>query len=144
MRVNDLGSPKKLFFACLGLFILMVYFGQNKDVPPEILHGTVAGVQVQDGVTRAVAVDTEDERFVVRFTPQYLIHSTPPAFQEGQEVDIKVTNFKGLKQGVTCDFMELVKAGPVKDSSQRSASAPKRNEALPVDDLKGSLGFKGM
>jgi hypothetical protein len=144
MRVNDLGSPKKLFAVCLVLFVLMVYFGQNKDVQPEILKGTVANVQEQDGVTRALAVDSQGERFVVRFTPQYLLHTTPPAFQEGQEVEIKVTNFKGVKQGVTCEFLELIKAGAVKEPSPGSASAPKGNEPLPVDDLKGPLGYKGM
>jgi len=144
MRVNDLKSAKKLFFVCLGLFVLMVYFGQNKPVKPEILSGTVAGVQEQDGVTRAIAVDAQGERIVVRFTGQYLLQATPPTFQENQEVALKVTNFKAVKQGVTCEFVELVKAGPVKEPSPDDASTPKGNASLPVDDLKPALGYKGM
>lgn len=144
MRVNDLKSPKKLIIACLAVFILMLYFGQNKPTEPVILHGTVTGLQEQDGVLKAVGVDSEGVRYAVKITGQYLLQHSPPALQEDQEVEMKVTAFKVLKQGVSCEFVELIKAGPVGASGDKDGSAPNRNKSLPVDDLKGSLGFQGM
>jgi len=89
-------------------------------------------------------VDTDGERIVVRFTGQYLLQATPPSFAENQEVELKATNFKAVKQGVTCEFVELVKAGPVKEPAPGGDSTPKGNTSLPVDDLKPPLGYKGM
>lgn len=144
MRVNDLKSPKKLIIACLAVFLFMVYFGQNKSADPVILRGIVSGLQEQDGVLRAVGVDSQGVRYAVKFTGQYLLQNTPPALQENQEVEMKVTAFKAVKQGINCEFVELIKAGPVGVSKDADASTPKGNVPLPVDDLKGSLGFKGM
>jgi len=144
MRVNDLKSPKKLIIACLAVFVLMLYFGQNKPTEPVILRGTVSGLQEQDGVLRAVGVDSEGVRYAVKITGQYLLQHAPPALQENQEVEMKVTSFKAVKQGINCEFVELIKAGPVSASKDADSSAPKGNAPLPVDDLKGSLGFKGM
>lgn len=139
MQVNDLRSPKKLILVCLALFILLVYFGQDKTIQPVDLHGFVVGVQEQDGELKAVAVESDGERFVVKIPNQYLLKAPLPVLKENQEVDLMVTGFKVLKQGVTCDFVSLVKAGPVPEDS-----TPKKDAPLPVDDLKPSLGIKGM
>lgn len=138
MRINDLKSGRKMFFACLLVFAALVYFG-NQSTPPVTLKGIVAGVLEQEGITRAVAMDVDGERYVVRYTAEFLSLHAPPALKKNQEVEIAATKFKAVKQGVTCEFVSLVKAGPVREDL-----APKGDEALPVDDLKSSLGFKGM
>lgn len=144
MSVNELRSPKKLLLVCLAIFALMVYFGKHKPVQPVLIHGTVKAVQEQDGTLRAAAVEADGDRLVVKFTNQSLMKTPPPALQEGQQVDLKVTGFKALRQGVTCDFVELVKAWPAEPAPKGKDSAPQGHASLPVDDLKSPLGFKGM
>jgi len=139
MRVDDLGSPKKLILACLAVFALLYFFGQPGPIKPVVLHGVVAGLQKQDGELKALAVDSQGERFVVKVSGAALTRSPLPELSLNQEVELKVTAFKGQKQGVTCEYVELVKAGPV-----REGSAPDGDKTLPVDDFKTFPGFKGM
>lgn len=138
MRINDLKSGRKMFFACLLVFAALVYFG-NKSTPPVALSGVVAGVLEQEGVARALALDVNGERYVVRFTPEFLSLHAPPAVQKNQEVELMATKFKAVKQGVTCEFVSLVKAGAIREDL-----APQGDETLPVDDHKPTFGFKGM
>lgn len=142
MRVDDLKQPQKLFFACLALFALLTWLGRETD-KPVLLSGVVAGVQEQDGVVRALALDAGGTRYVVRVTGQYLADHPSPALKENQEAEIMATAFKGLKRGVSCDLVEVVKAGPIREPAE-GASPPDWDKTLPVDDLKAPLGFKGM
>ncbi|GFK95241.1 hypothetical protein NNJEOMEG_03099 [Fundidesulfovibrio magnetotacticus] len=142
MRVNDLKKPYKLFFACLALFALLTYLGRETD-KPVLLTGVVAGVQSVDGIVRALAVDAGGTRYVVRVTGVYLTDHPSPDLQENQEVELRASAFKGLKRGVSCDLVEIVKVGAVREADP-NASPPDWDKALPVDDLKAPLGFKGM
>lgn len=143
MRLNDLGQPKMLFFACLALFILLNWLNRPGDEKPVLLTGVVTQVQAQDGVVRAVAVDVNDMRYVVRVPGKFLASHPAPELQENQEAELLVTNFKGEKMGVVCELVDVVKAGPVRGPAD-GGSAPQGNPALPVDDLKAPLGLKGM
>lgn len=138
MRVGDLRSAKIPFFICLLVFSAMVYFG-NSSSPPVLLKGVVKGMLEQEDVLRAVAVDVEGERYVVKFTNEFLLTNVPPKLEKNQEVELMATKFKAVKQGVTCDFVKLVKAGPVRDDL-----SPHGDESLSVDDIKNTLGYKGM
>jgi len=147
MRVNELGTPKKLFFVLLALFLALVYFGPERQEKDVLLSGLVVGVQETEGLMRAFAVESNGQRYVVRVTGQYLQQAAPPALKENQDVDVKVTSFKGVKQGITCELVAVVRAGevhPPREQADGAPSAPQGNAALPVDDLKGSFGLKGM
>lgn len=147
MRVNDLGTPKKLFIALLILFLALVYFGPERQDQNVLLSGVVVGVQETEGLMRAFAVESSGQRYVVRVTGQYLQQANPPALQKDQEVDVQVTAFKGVKQGITCELVSVVRAGEIRPNGEQAdggASAPQGNAALPVDDLKSSFGLKGM
>lgn len=138
MRFGDLRSAKIPFFVCLALFAAMVYFG-NSSSPPVLLKGIVKGTLEQEDLLRAVAVDVNGERYVVKFTNEFLLRNVPPKLQKNQEVELMATKFKAVKQGVTCEFVEMVKAGPVRDDLP-----PDGDESLTIDDLKHTLGYKGM
>lgn len=139
MRVNDLGSAKKLALACILVLVALAWFGREREIAPVEIDGVVSGIQESDGAVRAFAVESNGARYVVRVTALYLQTAAPVTLVANQEVVLKATSFKAVKQGVTCDLVELVKAGPV-----REGLAPQGNEALPVDDLKALPGFKGM
>jgi hypothetical protein len=139
MRVNDLGSPKKLILGCLAVFGLLYFFGHPGPAKPVLLHGVVAALQEQDGQIMALAVDSQGERFVVKVSAPALARAPLPELRVDQEVDLRVTAFKGQKQGITCDYVELVKAGPI-----REGSTPDGDKTLPVDDLKTFPALKGM
>jgi hypothetical protein len=139
MRVNDLGSAKKLALACVLVLAILAWFGREKEMAPVEIAGVVSGVQESDGALRAFAVESAGQRYVVRVTALYLQTAAPPSLAANQEVVLTATSFKAVKQGVTCDLVKLVRAGPVRDGS-----APQGNETLPVDDLKTLPGFKGM
>lgn len=147
MRVNELGTPKKLFFVLLALFVALVYFGPERQEKDVLLSGLVVGVQETEGLMRAFAVESDGQRYVVRVTGQYLQQAAPPTLKENQDVDVKVTAFKAVKQGITCELVAVVRAGevhPPKEQADGPDSTPQGKAALPVDDLKNSFGFKGM
>jgi hypothetical protein len=135
------------------VFAALVYFSPERQEQDVLLSGVVAAVQEQDGIVRALAVDAQGQRIVVRVTGQYLQHAPSPTLAANQEVDLKVTSFKAVKQGVSCELVQVVRAGevrPAPDQSAEAASAspgqqgPQGKAALPVDDLKSVFGFKGM
>lgn len=147
MRVNELGTPKKLFFVLLALFLALIYFGPERQEKDVVLSGLVVGVQETGGLMRAFAVESNGQRYVVRVTGQYLQQAAPPTLQENQDVDVRVTAFKGVKQGITCELVAVVRVGevhPPREQAGEAGSAPQGNAALPIDDLKSSFGLKGM
>lgn len=141
MRVNDLGSPKLLIVVCLGILILLGYANSGKQSPPAVLAGVVSAAQEQDGQLRAVAVESQGQRFVVRVTDAYLAAHETPRFAPGQEVEFSVTNVKAVKRGIICELTGVLKAGPLPDAP---GSTPQGHEALGVDDLNAPLGVKSM
>ena len=147
MRVNDLRTPKVLFFACLAVFVALLYFSPEQPETHTLMSGVVVGLQETDGVVRAMAVESDGQRFVVRVSGDYLKQAPSPNIVEHQEVDLKVKSFRAVKRGVSCELVEVVKAGQVRPAPEQadgSGSAPKRGASLPVDDLQSTFGFKGM
>lgn len=144
MKVNDLGKPKILALACVLALALLTWLGDDRAKTPAVLAGVVSAVQESEGQVRAVAVESGGQRYVVRVTGAYLTAHAPVRLVMGQEVELSVANMKAVKQGLTCELVEVLKAGAVREGFVSTLPGPQGNEALPVDDLKAPLGVKGM
>ncbi|WP_243312630.1 hypothetical protein [Fundidesulfovibrio agrisoli] len=140
MQYAELRSAKYFALACAIALALLITFGKTDPLKPSPLEGVINSVSEKNGAVLGYAVDSEDQTVAVNVPLPLQGEATKAALEEGQAVKFMVTDVRGTKRGVVCELVSIVSYGP---PPPPDASAPKKNAALPVDDLKPGLGVTG-
>jgi len=140
MGYDNLRSAKFFALGCAVVLVALVYFGKADPLKPSPLEGVLNAVSVKNGAVVGYGVESEGQTVAVNVPLQSQDESTRAGLVEGQAVRLMVTDVRGTKRGVVCEFVSILSVGP---PPPQDASAPKRDAPLPVDDFKPGLGAIG-